>query len=294
MGDATTGMWALWIAATAAACGGGAAPADDLAPPRPVSAAADGAAGSRDAAPPPDGWGTVAALEAALAGGDVVRVVDVRLPDEHRRGHIPGAIPRAPHALRGSAIVRGGAPIWVVDDGLGVGRATRELAALRASGVSALLLDGGLAAWCRHGGPVVGDCRDADVVSAARFHEALGCERRVVFVLGAAHGHPEVAAALPPDATYAPRAEPERWPELAREALRRAEARHLLVLDGAGVGVAAAREALAPLADVAHVRFVATGAEGYARFLELGRPSPRTLRLTAAGATLPPEDCGCL
>ncbi|WP_409329864.1 rhodanese-like domain-containing protein [Trujillonella humicola] len=90
-------------------------------------------------------------LAVRLRAGAVL-VLDVREPDEYRRGHVPGARNLPLGRLRSQvAGLRPGVPVYVVCQS---GRRSAEATAfLRTAGVDATNVAGGTAAWIASGHP---------------------------------------------------------------------------------------------------------------------------------------------
>ncbi len=86
-------------------------------------------------------------LQQRLAAGENLTLIDVRSTVFFQRGHIPGAI-NVPAEIIGQKPLPKIGRVVVYDGGLGESHAVRALAALQTKpGITAELLDGGLAAW---------------------------------------------------------------------------------------------------------------------------------------------------
>lgn len=86
-------------------------------------------------------------LQQRLAAGENVTLIDVRSNPFFQRGHIPGAINVPVEIIAQKPLPKIGAVV-VYDGGLGETNAARALVALQAKpGITAEILEGGLAAW---------------------------------------------------------------------------------------------------------------------------------------------------
>ena len=114
------------------------------------------------------------ALVKAHAVGDVT-VLDTRSRAAFDRGHIRGALWVAAYRLQLHPAAREPNTRVIVDEASG--RARRDAKTLGLE-----VLAGGMAAWCRVGGPVDGSCDGADEVAAEAAWGACGCPDRAVVV----------------------------------------------------------------------------------------------------------------
>ena len=96
---------------------------------------------------------TASPADAAQRRDDVV-LVDVREHDEWDAGHAPGALHIPLHDLRPESIPAGAAVMCVCRSGNRSGTATRVL---RAAGIDAVNVSGGMRSWSAAGFPVVRD-----------------------------------------------------------------------------------------------------------------------------------------
>ncbi len=86
-------------------------------------------------------------LQQRLAAGENITLIDVRSNPFFQRGHIPGAINVSADIIAQKPLPKIG-QVVVYDGGLGETNAARALLALQAKpGITAELLEGGLAAW---------------------------------------------------------------------------------------------------------------------------------------------------
>jgi rhodanese-related sulfurtransferase len=83
-------------------------------------------------------------------------LVDVRSRPEFERLHIPGSVNIALYALKTKAYLKS-APVVLVNQGFHYGPLENECRRLTERGFRASILDGGLPAWKRKGGQLVGD-----------------------------------------------------------------------------------------------------------------------------------------
>ncbi|MDD2763157.1 MAG: DUF1573 domain-containing protein [Opitutaceae bacterium] len=150
---------------------------------------------------------------------DVV-IVDTRSPDKFARGHLPRSLNLPAFAIKSRRDLRE-RPLVLVDEGFAPALLLEEADKLRRQGFRQLfVLDGGLAAWIRQGGPVEGPGSTALAMaslSAADFvRTSPGAEWHVVEIKG-----PGNTLASPASA-----ARVDRWEDLARvlPALSRASA----------------------------------------------------------------------
>lgn len=139
---------------------------------------------------------TPAALAAEVAAASPPALLDVRGEPAWQVGHMRDALPVPLYALATSAPVRAGRVV-IVDEGYGT-RAVDAVAALRAEGRDARLLEGGVALWCREARPMEGTCTGADLMDAASVIADEACPGRVTLVaLRAPADAARAAAALP-------------------------------------------------------------------------------------------------
>lgn len=113
-------------------------------------------------------------LQAALAAGENVIVIDARAPVAFAAGHIPGAI-NLPHRQMDAARTAGfdrEALVVTYCDGIGCNASTKGALAMTRLGFRVKELMGGLDWWRRDGYPVVADSSAADAGAAA----GCGCD----------------------------------------------------------------------------------------------------------------------
>lgn len=99
---------------------------------------------------------------AARAADGEALLLDVREPAEWQAGHVAGAVPLPLRQLTPEAVPSGRPVIVVCRSGNRSGRAT---AVLRAAGLDAVNLAGGLLAWAGAGLPLVTDDGSPGVVA---------------------------------------------------------------------------------------------------------------------------------
>ncbi len=128
---------------------------------------------------------TAPALMEQLRRGAGITLVDVRPAGEFEALHIPGAIHLPLHFIKTKAHLRK-SPLVLVEQGLAVHRLSPVCRDLNRRGFSARILEGGLNAWHRHGGPLTGDpARRMDLcrISPADFFQEKNYPGRLVLHL---------------------------------------------------------------------------------------------------------------
>ena len=150
-----------------------------------------------------------------LEPGDVVWV-DVRSPEAHARGRIPGSLQIPLHAVKTKGFLRN-RPVVLVDDGHGSFALEEECRKLRETGFSNLSIwYGGLNAWRRRGGELEGTGALAvDRVPPAALHDIVDAADWLVVAVGDGMTNgPDGSVAIPFDA-----AQPEAFVAALNSAL---------------------------------------------------------------------------
>jgi rhodanese-related sulfurtransferase len=91
-------------------------------------------------------------LQARLAQGEKLLLIDVRSPAEHAAAHVPGVILMPLDRLDPHAVPRDGGTAYLLCQA--GGRATRAAETLSAAGITCCVVTGGTSAWAAAGLPV--------------------------------------------------------------------------------------------------------------------------------------------
>jgi len=83
-------------------------------------------------------------------------LIDIRSPQDFKRLRIPGSINIPLHFIRSKTYLKP-TPIVLIHEGFGYSRLISECRRLKSFGFEISILDGGLSAWHREGGRLVGD-----------------------------------------------------------------------------------------------------------------------------------------
>ena len=102
-------------------------------------------------------------LQARIAGGEQVLLIDVRSPAEHAAVHVPGVVLMPMDRLDPQAIPRDRGTAYLLCQA--GGRATRAAETLTAAGITSCVVSGGTSAWAAAGLPVT---RGRGVISIER------------------------------------------------------------------------------------------------------------------------------
>ncbi len=214
-----------------------------------------------------------------------ITLVDVRRPEDFERLHIPGSLNLALHAVKTKDFLKS-SPLVLVNDGFHHTPLEIECRRLRKLGFDASVLDGGLRAWNRMGGPWVGDLSalpDMQTVAPRIFFLESRSENNLMLDISPVRS--EASRNLVPDARHLPeRADTDRW----ETALKRVLSHHtfqpfgsILVFNESGEGY----ERFAMLTERMGVDafYLQGGIAGYKRYLNnLARlRQPRNSRMVA-------------
>ena len=212
---------------------------------------------------------TAANLLATPANRPEPLFIDVRSQDLHRLGRIPGSLNLPLLTIKARGFLRP-KRLVLLNEGHHAAELleeARQLKELRFADVS--VLEGGFRAWQQTGGPVEGEAITSAAlatISPAQFHRARSDPGWLV--LGAqTNPGPAVAGPLPVAATL-PLDPPRFGLALAASIERQPDACQVLLLTAAGENYDAIEAALTGFRGPP-VFYLAWGAAGYARFLEL-------------------------
>jgi rhodanese-related sulfurtransferase len=131
-------------------------------------------------------------------------LVDVRRRQDFERLHIPGAINIPPYAIKTKTYLKS-APVVLVNEGFRYAELENECLRLAERGFHVSILDGGLPAWKRNGGQLVGDLfalEDIKTVSSQVFFRAKDYEN--TFVLDISSTQSDASSQLMPYAKHTP------------------------------------------------------------------------------------------
>ena len=138
------------------------------------------------------------ALLERVKAGQPLYLVDVRRPSDFTALHIPGAMNMALAFVKTKSQLKD-RPLVVIDRGLSFQRLAPACRTLRRLGFEVRILDGGMAAWSRCHGPVVGYPAaqiDYSFISPADFFLEKDDPRRVVCDVSTGRG-PEARTLMP-------------------------------------------------------------------------------------------------
>jgi rhodanese-related sulfurtransferase len=131
-------------------------------------------------------------------------LVDVRSKKDFERLHIPGSINIPPYAVKTKTFLRS-APVVLVNEGFRYAELESECRRLAERGFKVSILDGGLPAWKRNGGQLVGDLfalEDMKTVSSQVFFRAKDYENTLVLDISSQRS--EASSRLIPYAEHLP------------------------------------------------------------------------------------------
>ena len=155
---------------------------------------------------------TADAVRYKLRHKQKISLIDVRNPEDFERLHIPGSLNIPLHAVKTKVFLKSFAVV-LINAGFhyrGLHSECRQLANL---GFKAFILDGGIVAWERKGGRLVGDLfalQDMKTVSARVFLQEKDCETTLAFDISPVQT--KIAKQLMPYSRHLPvSAEPGQW-----------------------------------------------------------------------------------
>ncbi|GAB6907708.1 hypothetical protein DESC_10072 [Desulfosarcina cetonica] len=218
--------------------------------------------------------------------GDHVLVIDVRRAADFEALHMAGAINVPLHFVKTKPYLKS-SPVVLVDHGLAYHRLAPVCRELKNRGVDARLLDGGMNAWRRLGGPMVGDLvrqMNYDRISAADFFQEKNYAHRIVCDISAIRS--PAAEQLMPYALHLPLS----GDLVNLDKIRKYKTETLLVVSEDGNGYADAGHLLTR-AGFECVFFLDGGVNAYRTYLEgLARSwQPRSQRMLRFS---PCKECG--
>jgi len=108
---------------------------------------------------------SVEAVRYKLKRNQPLTLVDVRRGEDFERLHIPGSINIALYAVKTKSCLKS-VPVVLVNEGFRYAGLETECRRLAELGYKVTILDGGLPAWKRQGGPLVGDLFALDEMKA--------------------------------------------------------------------------------------------------------------------------------
>ena len=91
-----------------------------------------------------------------VKNGEKITLIDVRSASEYKALHIPGALNIPLHFIKTKPFLKS-SPVVLVDQGLSFHRLSPACRELRKKGFDVRILDGGMNAWSRREGPMVGE-----------------------------------------------------------------------------------------------------------------------------------------
>jgi rhodanese-related sulfurtransferase len=99
-----------------------------------------------------------------------ITIIDVRQPTEFYALHIKGAMNIPPYFIKNKPYLKG-LPMVLVDQGLTFHRLSPYCRELKGRGFNARILDGGMAVWSSHNGPMVGE-----LVNQMNYHQIFAAD----------------------------------------------------------------------------------------------------------------------
>ena len=197
-------------------------------------------------------------------------LVDVRNRKDFERSHIPGSINLPLFALKIKFFLRS-SPIVLINDGFQYRLLENECRQLKGLGINAQILDGGLTAWKRAGGPLAGDLADFDAIRTVA-PQVLFREKDYpnILMIDISPGQSATARELLPDSIQLPiRVNSRQW---AKELEQIMKSRHtenfslILIFNETGEKYESINKVLALRGLYAF--FLRGGLAGYKRYLE--------------------------
>ena len=212
-----------------------------------------------------------------------ITLVDVRRPEDFERLHIPGSLNLALYAVKTRQFLKLFSLV-LINEGFHHSPLETECRRLRKLGFDASVLDGGLRAWSRRGGPLTGDLLsllDMQTVAPRIFLLEGKCESNLMLDISPVRS--EASRKLVPGAIHLPvRANTAQW-EITLKRILSDHTFHpfgsLLVFNESGEGYEKFARIAGRLGVVAF--YLQEGVAGYKRYLKhldrLRRPRYRRL-----------------
>ena len=141
-----------------------------------------------------------------------ITLIDVRNPEDFERLHVPGSLNIPLHAVKTKVFLKS-FPVVLINEGFQYNPLQSECRQLTDLGFKAFILDGGLIAWERKGGRLVGDLfalQDMKAVSPQILLQEKDCGNILVIDISTVQS--DIAKQLMPYSRHIPvSAEPAEW-----------------------------------------------------------------------------------